>query len=400
MTELPSIIGIFAATFLLGLGIGLRQRKAAGKESLPASASPKVSASHASVLMDNLAASVVLRDAEDRIIYCSPFTEVLTGYALTEIQSHQDDFFLSIMHEADRDKYSRALKISKVGEAFQFRFRFLHKSGIEIWAEMRTVPLQDSQGRGTGSLSVTLDVTGTMRYQQQVEEKNRDLQDFAYMLSHDLKAPLTTFKGMLNVIEEDHAKELSAAVLELLAHMKRASNRLEQLVTRVVEFSKLSSQEFRSECVDLNSLLKDVSRDFAQALSDCGGQISLRPDLPQVQADPVHLHRVFANLIGNAIKYRATARALDLRVKLASSPNRRNVNIVIEDNGSGIPESAQANIFRPFHRAHGNAIEGSGIGLASAKRIMEKMGGEIVLAQSTQNGTSFSLTLKAADRVS
>ena len=195
------------------------------------------------LLTENLAAAVIIRNADGQIVYCSPFTEVLTGYSLHEIYHAHDDFFLTVVHDDDREKFQRALKVSACGEAFQFRFRLYHKTGIEMWAEMRTVPVLDQAGAVISSLSIALDVTGAVRYQRQVEEKNRDLQDFTYMVTHDLKAPILTIKGMLGLITEDLKDAMTPELNEPLEHISKAARRLEALVASVLEYSKLSSAE-------------------------------------------------------------------------------------------------------------------------------------------------------------
>src|SRR5690606_24163215 len=120
-----------------------------------------------------------------------------------EIYSSQSDFFISIAHEDDKQNIERALKVASCGEAFQYRFRYYHKTGILMWAETRTVPVLNNSGEVEASLSITLDVTGSVLYQKQVEEKNRDLLDFTYMISHDLKSPIYTVKGMHGVLCEE-----------------------------------------------------------------------------------------------------------------------------------------------------------------------------------------------------
>jgi PAS domain S-box-containing protein len=346
-----------------------------------------------SFLMQNLAAAILLRNKEDRIIYCSPFTEVLTGYSVQEVQSRDEDFFISIMHEEDREKYQRALEICRAGEPFQFRFRFTHRSGIEIWAETRTVPLLDESGNLTASLAVLLDVTGTVRYQKQVEEKNRDLQDFTYMLSHDLKAPLSTIQGMINILKEDHLKELPVAGSEVVGHIERAAERLQQLVQRVLEFSRLSTQEFKTERIALNDTLIEVEKDFETQLQACKGSLKVAQPLPHVQGDSVHLYRVFANIIGNAIKYRDPQRPLQINVCVTQEA-RRAVTISISDNGYGIAAEELPKLFRPFHRATKLNIEGSGIGLASVHRILEQMGGSIRVESTLGKGSTFYVQLR------
>lgn len=349
------------------------------------------------ILTNNLAAAVILRDQDHKIIYCSPYTEVLTGYAVSEILNSESDFFLGIMHQEDQERYQRALSLIKVGEPFQFRFRFIHKTGIEIWAETRTVPVFNELGELHTSLSVTLDVTAAVRYQQQVEEKNRDLQDFTYMVTHDLKSPIFTIKGMLQLLQEDHHTDLKPEIQEILAHIRRANERLEILVTRVLEYSKINSQQFAVEAVDLNIVINDVLKDFSTQLHEAKAQISLTDNLPKVSGDPIHLYRVFANLISNAIKYRSTERQLQIYIAIeAIPPNSKSCSLYVQDNGIGIAKDLQKSLFRPFNRAHDSKIEGTGVGLASVKKMLEKMGATVEISSDLGQGCKIKITFKKA----
>lgn len=347
-------------------------------------------------LMDNLAAAVIVREQAGRIVYCSPFTEVLTGYPALQICATEGDFFLDIVHEEDREKYSRAMKVAATGEPFQFRYRFFHRGGIEMWAETRTVPLDNPQNGEQYSLSITLDMTATLRYQRQVEEKNRDLRDFTYMISHDLKSPIFTIRGMLQALNEDHASSMNQEMREMLGHMSLAANRLELLVKSVLELSKISSQELASEPIELSSLLTEVALEYQPQISETSCQLRIPPALPRILGDRLRISQVFSNLIGNAIKYRAPARAPIVEIKEESCQRQRYCSISVRDNGIGIAAEQLSDVFRPFHRLKTVNVEGTGIGLASVKRIMEKLGGEVRAASEPGVGSVFTLTFRRA----
>jgi PAS domain S-box-containing protein len=344
------------------------------------------------VLTENLAASVVIRDAHGKITYCSPYTEVLTGASLSEIYSASEDFFISNSNEEDRDKFSRALSVSSLGEAFQFRYRFTHKTGIEMWAEMRTVPVFSEENKFLGTLSITLDITGTMRYQQQVEERNKDLQEFSYMISHDLKAPIFTIKGMLGVLKEDHKEILTGETGEIMMHIEKAADRLSALVNAVLEYSKVTTKQTNLESINTRSLLEEVIAEFSSQLKDCGGTISLHDNLPNITGDRLMVYQIFSNLIGNAIKYRHPDRALQIQI---NSPEdvRNSAVIKIIDNGSGIAKDKLESIFRPFQRAHTGSVEGSGIGLACVKKLLQKLNGSVNVDSEQSSGSTFTIKL-------
>lgn len=344
------------------------------------------------VLTENLAASVVIRDANGKITYCSPYTEVLTGASLSEIYSAAEDFFISNANEEDRDKFSRALSVSSLGEAFQFRYRFTHKTGIEMWAEMRTVPVFSEENKFLGTLSITLDITGTMRYQQQVEERNKDLQEFSYMISHDLKAPIFTIKGMLGVLKEDHKEILTGETGEIMMHVEKAADRLSALVNAVLEYSKVTTKQTNLEAINTQALMREVAAEFSSQLKDCYGAVQISDNLPNITGDRLMVYQIFSNLIGNAIKYRHSDRAL--QIEISSPENVRNSAVIkITDNGSGIAKDKLESIFRPFQRAHTGSVEGSGIGLACVKKLLQKLNGSVNVESEEGLGATFTIKL-------
>lgn len=351
------------------------------------------------LLTDNLAASVIVRDIAGRITFCSPYTEVLTGYGVSEIYCSENDFFLSIIHTADKEKYQRAFKIAATGEAFQFRYRILHKTGIEMWVETRTVPVLGDDGEVSLTLSITLDVTGAVRYQRQVEEKNRDLHDFTYMVSHDLKAPIFTIKGMAAILKEDLAAALTPDTSDALDHIAKASHRLETLVSSVLEYSRVSSQEMAHEPVSLDEVLKEIRADFTSQMKAANACVRLDSNLPWVMGDRLRLYQIFGNLIGNAIKFRSPERACEVRIYIEPSRSDREIIIAVQDNGLGIPEDKRDAIFRPFHRLHGSSIEGSGIGLACVRKLLERFGGSIAVESTVGVGSTFRVSLERAQEI-
>ncbi len=350
------------------------------------------------LLTGNLAAAVVIRDQENKVKYCSPFTEVLTGYPLNTIYESKDDFFLSITHPDDQAVCKRAQAMAAIGEPFQHRYRLFHKSGMEIWVETRTVPLLNSSGEVTSSLSITLDVTGAVRYQKQVEEKNKDLQDFTYMVSHDLKAPIATVKGMVNLLNQDFSKNLEPELRDVITHIGTAADRLHNLVGSILEYSRIASQTVSNSQVNLESAFSDVLTDYSQQIEQTRTAVKIEGELPKVIGGTTQIYQILSNLVGNAIKYRSPARPLILTVKSKAQPFAKKAVLEFIDNGRGIPADKVDTIFRPFARAHGKEIEGSGIGLACVKKLAEKLGGSINVKTAENEGSTFTLELPLAPK--
>ncbi len=346
------------------------------------------------ILTDNLAAAVILHEPNGLVVWCSPYTEVLTGYAISEIYSSRESFLTSHVHEDDLVSVQQALAIVASGEPFQCRYRFYHKSGLCLWLETRTVPVLDRDSPSDVALSITLDVTASVNAQLKVEERNRDLNEFTYMISHDLKAPIVTLRGMLEIVKEE-AKQVDR-IAEPTEHMGKAIKRLENLVEGVLELAKVSTTERELSPVDLNLVISEVIDDYRWQIDQTAATVTVAGVLPWVFGNKTQLYQVFGNIIGNALKYRAQSRQLGVVIRASNATSRRRAIIEVRDNGRGIaPEFCEA-IFKPFARAGETAIEGSGVGLAAVKRVLEKIGGSISVDSVSGEGSVFSVNLRRA----
>ena len=351
------------------------------------------------ILTDNVPAAVFVHQPGGAVLWCSPYTEVLTGYSLSEIQADKDDFLISHVHEDDRETFMNALAIVNTGEHFQCRYRFYHKSGLSLWLETRTVPIFDQLANEYVALSIALDVTASVNNQLKIEERNRDLNEFTYMISHDLKAPIVTLRGMLEVLRDEAKRLQGHALSEPLDYMNKAVYRLEQLVGGVLELAKVSTTERAQEPVNLQETVQEVLEDYRLQIDRCNAEVTTVAELPWVFGTKTQLYQIFSNLVGNAIKYRNTERPLmiSIGVESAKSSRRRTV-ISVRDNGRGIPEEFKESIFQPFNRGGEQSVDGSGVGLACVKRLVEKLGGVIRVDSAVGEGSVFTIELRKAGR--
>lgn len=348
------------------------------------------------ILTENVAAAVMLHEADGTILWCSPFTEVITGFPLSEIYRNKENFLKSNIQEEDREIFERSLRIVGTGEPFQCRYRFYHKSGMALWLETRTVPILDNASSEYVALSITIDVTAHVMNQMQVEERNKDLSEFTYMISHDLKAPILTISGMLGILEDEEVIKREPHLSEPLAYIRKATKRLQDLVSGVLELAKISASERSLEPVALRDVLSEVLDEHRLQIEKTAAQVTTIEELPVVLGNKTQLYQIFSNLLGNALKYRKDDRPLVISIGLDKASSRRRTSIVVKDNGRGISAEKIDTIFKPFNRAGEEAIEGTGVGLASVKKLVEKLGGSIQVASDVECGTSFTIELRKA----
>ncbi|MCB0318936.1 MAG: HAMP domain-containing histidine kinase, partial [Bdellovibrionales bacterium] len=214
------------------------------------------------------------------------------------------------------------------------------------------------------------------------------------------KSPIHTIKGMLNIISEDHQSKIEAGVAEILEHISGSADRLEALVASVLEYAKVSGEELKVVPVDLNPVVESVLRDFDHLINQAEGKISVENSLPRIMGNTTQVYQIISNLVSNAIKYRDKKRPLEIKISLLEASNDREVCLAVIDNGQGLAKHQQEKIFRPFQRAHGKEIEGSGIGLACVKKLLEKIGGSIKLESQQGEGSSFIVYFKKASQFS
>lgn len=218
--------------------------------------------------------------------------------------------------------------------------------------------------------------------------RREEMEQFAYVASHDLKEPLRIVANYLGLLNRRYGTQLDATAREYLATTLEATARMRQLIDNLLEFSK--AQHVDADVQPLRLALDLALKNLAQMLSDSDMRIEIE-ELPVVRIDVTQMARLFQNLIANALKYR---RDVAVRVRVSAQRDGEFWRIDVADNGMGIAAEHQHKIFQMFSRLHGrDEIEGSGIGLATCRRIVERHGGEIGVESRPDEGSRFYFTL-------
>jgi signal transduction histidine kinase len=224
----------------------------------------------------------------------------------------------------------------------------------------------------------------------ELQRSNEELERFAFLASHDLQQPLRTVSGFLQLLEHQMGERLDETAREYIAQSLRGTRQMSTLIDDLLRYSRVSRSDAPLTPVRLDDAWDAAVDQLAATIEDSGAKVS-RGDLPVVAGDPGQLVQVFANLIGNAVKYRAEAPP-EVRA------DARRVNgaweIAVTDNGIGIDSAHHGRIFEMFRRLHGEGeVEGTGVGLALVKRILERSGGDIRVQSELGHGSRFIVVL-------
>lgn len=242
-------------------------------------------------------------------------------------------------------------------------------------------------------LNATLEVRVSERTER-LTEANRELDAFAYTISHDLRAPLRAIHGYAEVISEDGGEALSDDLRTDLQKIAAAATRMNRLIDDILAYSKISKETMSVRPVGLDSL---IGRSLVQLEADCANTtVEVARPLGDVVAQPAALQQAIENLLSNACKYVAPDTSPKIRVR--SERRGPQLRLWIEDNGIGVAPEHYERIFKPFERLHGvETYPGTGIGLAIVQRVMERMGGSCGVEPSAEGGSAFWIELPEAE---
>jgi signal transduction histidine kinase len=230
------------------------------------------------------------------------------------------------------------------------------------------------------------------REKEALESLNEDLRAFVSVASHDLQEPLRKVKTFGMMLQQKFSASLSEQGNGYLERILDANQRMQSLLTTLLEYSRLSTKADPFEEADLTNIVGEVLSDLEVRIETTRGEIHVG-DLPVIQADPTQMRQLFQNLIGNALKFHKPGDKPMVQVRSVSNTDSE-CRITVDDNGIGFDEQYLEKIFAPFHRLHGrNEYEGTGMGLAICKKIVERHGGSIKAESEPGKGSAFIIRL-------
>jgi len=245
---------------------------------------------------------------------------------------------------------------------------------------------------------VQLRTSALKRYAEELERSNRELEDFAFVASHDLQEPLRKIRAFSDRLVKKFSAELCDQGQDYISRMYASSERMSRLIEDLLNFSRVSTKQREFEVVDLNQLIQEVVDNLDFAISSRSADITIE-SLPTIEGDPSQLRQVFSNLLSNSLKFTDPATTPVISIANDRANEGENVSpdticIVVKDNGIGFDEQYKDRIFNLFQRLHGkDEYSGTGIGLAICRKIVERHGGAIEVRSEIGRGTEFKIRL-------
>ncbi|HEY7674271.1 MAG TPA: MASE4 domain-containing protein [Burkholderiales bacterium] len=228
----------------------------------------------------------------------------------------------------------------------------------------------------------------------ELQAANKELDSFAYSVSHDLRAPLRALDGYAQILEEDHAARLDAEARSLLGVVRASSRKMTQLIEALLNFSRLGRIPLKTQPVPLDELIREVVGELHSANSGRRIEFTLG-ELGIAEGDPVLLKQVLANLVGNAVKYSRGKDPARVEIGRSAEPGK-GAFWYVKDNGAGFDMSYYGKLFGVFQRLHGaDEFEGTGVGLAIVQRVIARHGGLVWAESKPGQGATFCFTLGA-----
>jgi len=272
----------------------------------------------------------------------------------------------------------------------------LEKERLESRVAERTSQLKLTNEGLRDEIKKRQDVEQKLRqYGDELKRSNKELEEFAYVSSHDLQEPLRKIQAFGDLLVSEYSEGLGDGN-EYLSRIQSSASRMSKLIEDLLAFSRVTTKPAVTSNVDLNEVLADTTADIEERIKREHGKVVIKSKLPVVCADETHMRQLFQNLISNALKFHATDRDPVIEIGYTSDDDYHKISV--KDNGIGIDDKYQQKIFAVFQRLHAKqAFEGTGIGLAVCKKIVERYNGSIEVTSKLNKGTIFTVKLPKGD---
>lgn len=365
------------------------------------------------VALESAANAILITDRKGAIQWVNGAFTGLTGYTAAEALGQNPRLLKSGTHPPGF--FKQIWETVLAGRVWHGEVVNKRKDGSLYTEEMTITPVINQGDSDTHFVAIKQDVTerkaaekalqeakeelaqANARLEELVNERTTklremvaELQHFSYSIVHDMRAPLRGIQGFAELITQESGHTLTPDAKEYLKRMRAAANRMDQLITDALSYSQAVRNQLPVRPVDLSTLLRGIL-DSYPAFGPANATIVLEGELPRVQGNEAGLTQVLSNLLHNAVKFVKPGDRP--RVRIWAERREARVRLWVEDDGVGIPSQGLYKIFEMFQRMHGPEYEGTGIGLALVRKVMERMGGRVGVESEVGRGSRFWIEL-------
>lgn len=360
---------------------------------------PKIDTTRELLLVEealNQAAIVAITDVRGTIIHANDKFCQISKYSRPELLGQNHRILKSGLHPPQF--FTDMWRTIANGRIWEGEIHNRAKDGSFYWVNTCIVPFLDANGKPYKYVSIRYDITKRkeiesqlISYANRLETSNQELQDFASVAAHDLQEPLRKVRNFADRLTKTRGVSGDDDARGLLESIQRSTLRMQTLINDLLAYSRVTAMSEPFERVDLSAIAQEVLSDLELRIEQSGGTVDLGP-LPQIEADPAQMRQLFLNLIGNALKFQKPGIPPSVSITAASEGNE--CVISVSDNGIGFDAKFKDKIFGIFQRLHGrDEYEGTGIGLAICRRIVERHQGKISAESVSGQGASFRIEL-------
>lgn len=350
------------------------------------------------------AAIMAITDKNGVITYVNQKFCDISKYSKEELIGKTHSIINSQYHP--KEFFANMWKTISQGKVWEGEIRNRNKYGQYYWVNTTIVPFLDTQGKPEKYVAVRYEITERKLaeeqlkiYAKKLEVSNKELEEFASVAAHDLQEPLRKIQAFSDRLHTKAKTQLDADAFDYVDRIKNSAQRMQVLINDLLTYSRVTTKNQPFVPVDLLKIATQVISDLEIRLEQTQGKIDMK-DLPIIDADPTQMYQLLQNLLNNALKFRKPDTPPSVYIesrRFNTSPLGRRgeaCQIIIRDNGIGFDEKYLDRIFTIFQRLHGkHEYEGTGIGLAVCRKIIDRHSGTITANSRPGEGAEFIITL-------
>ena len=359
----------------------------------------RASESQMRAIVENLHDGLIITDLNDTILYANGRMSEMTGYSNAELKGQTAYRLLGdpqIWPECERHNAQRAN-----GQSGTYEVPLRHRDGSTRWMLINGSPLRDDHGEIVGTIGAHFDYTQRKsaeaqraHFAAQLEQSNRELETFAFAVSHDLKQPLRKIEVFSSRLQSEEAANLSEDGQLYLDRIRGCARRMTDLINGLLSYSRVATGHAPPSEIDLNEIAREVMLDLELAVERAGARVIIG-DLPRVSASATQMHQLLQNLVGNALEYRRPDVASVVRV--SARVHDGICQLEVADNGRGFEPEQATQIFEIFSHlgdktteaATSTGAHGTGVGLTICRAILQRHGGTLTAQGAPGRGATF-----------